>query len=94
MTPKAIKIIAVILLAVVVVAGFAWWWLFTIPISQAQLQRLTPGMTPNQVYAVLGAANQTNTSNRVTYWYYSRRPAVLALVVSFDYSGFKEYVID
>lgn len=88
------KIFGRVLLALALFAGVAWWWLFTIPIAQATLQRLSPGMTQAQVYSVLGAANQTNFSGGETLWIYSRKPCVVALLVRFDYSGFKEYVID
>ena len=91
---KLIKTLGWVFLALALFAGFAWWWLFTIPVSHTALQRLSPGMTQAQVYSVLGAANQTNVSGGETLWIYSRKPCVVALLVRFDYSGFKEYVID
>jgi len=80
--------------ALALFAGFAWWWLFTIPVSTATLQRLTPGMTQAQVHSILGAANQTNLVAGETYWIYSHKPSVAYLLVRFDYSGFKDYRID
>jgi hypothetical protein len=91
-----LKILTLLGAGILAFAAIAYWWLFTIPFSQTTLQKLTPGMSQAQVYAILGPANETNRLSRVeTWWSYSHRPSAVHLIVILDSTGkYKSHVID
>jgi hypothetical protein len=71
-------------------------WLTAVPHSESTLGRLTRGMSAEQVYGILGPANQTNElgDGRV-WWFYSQWPHIRYELVRFDSSRiFEGYVID
>ena len=82
------------MLALVLLVGFVCWWLLTVPVSHSTLQRLSPGMTQSQVYAILGPPNETNASSGDLLWFYSRKSSIMNLMIRFDTNGLKEYVTD
>lgn len=64
--------------------GFlGWQYLSTEIFSQATLARLTPGLTTNQVAAILGPPSQVLHGN----WVYERPLKRQVGLVYFDYSG-------
>src|SRR5437016_6098816 len=72
-----------------------WWWLYTIPVSEATLHRLTRGMSQAEVQKILGRPTHAVTSGVETMWLYSRNLSVAHLLIRFDGDGhYADYVID
>jgi len=78
-----------------ILCAVGWWWLFTIPVSEAKLHRLKSGMREPEVKKILGQPPYAVTSGVETWWLYSRNPSVARLIVVFDNDGYYiRYSID
>ena len=96
MTSQKFKSIRIVVLVVVALICLAWWWLWSIPFSQATLKKLAPGMSETQVVTILGSAGFTNrASNGETWWIYDHPMSIRAVYVMFDRSGhLKDYSVN
>jgi len=83
--PRWIKVAGMGVVAVVAFLPFAEWWLFSYPVSDAALQRLTPGMAEVEVQNILGKpCDRLGRNTEREVWVYMRFGSLVSVTVFFD----------
>ena len=93
---RKFKIVRFVSVCLIIFSGIAWWWLWSVPVSEQKLKQLTPGMSQLEVVNIIGRADATNqAAGGETWLIYEHKPSIVGLIVMFDGTGhFIKYVID